>query len=271
MRNLPENQDYKGSLQKTHWYSPAKSGTFCYLITADHKVLSEGCESRHNHRYAVVVQDVAIQWIQSYQCKATISQETQKSFQKFLEPTRKPKVIYTDNSLNFGKACEELIWNHCTSTPHRSETNGIAERAVRRIEEGTFAVLLQSGSMVEYHPIFAKDLSRLHQFDNKVLPGIFLGYVFHAGGILERDIVVADIEELEETDASEIHAKRLNAKEVLTPQNGGKCLFPDRRWNSQTIWLHPGSPRPRRRARKSSRRIRRVFFNPFSRLIVERW
>ena len=64
---------------------------------------------------------------------------------KFLEPTRKPKVIYTDNSLEFGKACEELTWNHCTSTPHRSETHGIAERAVRRIQEGTSAVLLQSG------------------------------------------------------------------------------------------------------------------------------
>ena len=36
---------------------------------------------------------------------------------------------------NFGKACEDLSWNHCTSTPHRSETNAIAERAVRRIKE----------------------------------------------------------------------------------------------------------------------------------------
>ena len=27
------------------------------LITADHKVLTEGCESRNDHRYAVVVQD----------------------------------------------------------------------------------------------------------------------------------------------------------------------------------------------------------------------
>ena len=36
------------------------------LMTADHKVLSEGCESRNNHRYAVVVQDLATQWIQSY-------------------------------------------------------------------------------------------------------------------------------------------------------------------------------------------------------------
>ena len=37
------------------------------------------------------------------------------------------------------------VRNHCTSTPHRSETNGIAERAVRRVKEGTSAVLLQSG------------------------------------------------------------------------------------------------------------------------------
>ena len=115
------------------------------LITADHKVLSEGCESRNNHRYAIVVLDLATQWIQSYPCKAKTSQETQRSLQNFLEPNRKPKVTYTDNSLEFGKACEDLSWNHCTSTPHRSETNGIAERAVRRVKEGTSAVLLQSG------------------------------------------------------------------------------------------------------------------------------
>ena len=65
--------------------------------------------------------------------------------QKFLEPERKPKVIYTDNSSEFVKACEDLSWNQCTSTTHRSETNGIAERAVRRVKEGTSAVLLQSG------------------------------------------------------------------------------------------------------------------------------
>ena len=93
-----------------------------------------------------MVQDLATEWIQSRPCKTKTSQETEKSLQqKFLEPTRQPKVIYTDNSLEFGKACEDLSWNHCTSTPHRSETNGIAERAVRRIKEGTSAVVLQSG------------------------------------------------------------------------------------------------------------------------------
>ena len=109
------------------------------------EVLSDNCESRNNHRCAVVVQELATQWIQAYPCKNKTSQETQRSLQKFLEPGRKPKVIYTDNSLEFGKACEDLSWNHCASTPHRSETNGIAERAVRRVKDGTSAVLLQSG------------------------------------------------------------------------------------------------------------------------------
>ena len=77
------------------------------LITADHKVLSENCESRNNHRYAIVVQDLAYPWIQSYLCKTKTSQETRNSLQKFLEPDRKPRVIYTDNSSEFGKACEE--------------------------------------------------------------------------------------------------------------------------------------------------------------------
>ena len=119
-----------------------RADNFGDLITADHKVLSDNCEFRNNHRYAVVVQDLATQWIQAYPCKNKTSQETQRSLQKFLEPERKPKVIYTDNSLGFGKACEDLSWNHCTSTPHRSETNGIAERAVLTVKEGTSAVLL---------------------------------------------------------------------------------------------------------------------------------
>ena len=197
---------------------------------------------------------------------------TQRSLQKFLEPNRKPKVIHTDNSLEFGKACADLSWNHCTSTPHRSETNGIAERAVSRVIEGTSAVLLQSGlnesswagstecytylrnvtdllsdgktpyerrfgepfkgpifpfgSLVEYYPISAKNRSRIHQFGKKVLPGLFLGCALSAGGIWKGGILVADIEELQTMDASEICSKRLNAKEVIFPKENGKFIFP---------------------------------------------
>ena len=38
--------------------------------------------------------------------------------------------------------------------------------------------------------------------------------------------MIADIEELEEMDASELHARRLNAKEVLTPMKSDNFIFP---------------------------------------------
>ena len=200
------------------------------------------------------------------------SLEKQRSLKKFLEPDGKPKVIYTDNSLEFGNACEDLSWNHCRSTPHRSGTNGITERAVRRVKEGTSAVLLQSGlneswwadsmecytylrnvtdlssngktpyerrfgkpcegpiipfgSLVEYHPITAKDQSRIHQFGKKVLPGLFLGYAVYAGGIWKGDVLVADLEKLETMDASEIYSKGLNAKAVIFPLEKREFIFP---------------------------------------------
>ena len=115
------------------------------MITADHKVFNEEGESWNNHQYAVVVPDLATQRIQSYPCKTKTSQETEKILRKFLEPSQRPKVICADNLLEFGKNCEELSWNCRTSTPHRSETNGIVERAARSVKEGTSAVLSQSG------------------------------------------------------------------------------------------------------------------------------
>ena len=46
-----------------------------------------------------------------------------------------------------------------------------------------------------------------------------------AGGTWEGDILIADIEELENLDASEIHPRRLNAKEVLITQRKGEYVF----------------------------------------------
>ena len=75
------------------------------------------------------------------------------------------------------------------------------------------------GVTVEYHPI------SLRQFGPKVLPDIFLGNALHPVGIWKGDIMVANIQELEQMDASEIHAKRLTAKEVFTPMKGENIHF----------------------------------------------
>ena len=69
-----------------------------------------------------------------------------------------------------------------------------------------------------------KDQSRIHQFGKKVLPGIFLGCALHAGGIWKGDMLVADLEELEEINASDIYARRLNAKEVMMPKSGDEFI-----------------------------------------------
>ena len=167
-----------------------------------------------------------------------------------MKPDRKPEVIHTDNSLEFAKLV--TISSGIIARLHHIDQKQMgAERAVRRVKEGTSAVLLQSGlneswwadsmecytylrnvtdllsdgktpyeirfgqpfkgpivpfgSLVEYHPFTAKDQSRIHQFGKKVLPGLFLGYALYAGGIWKGDIMVADIEELETMDASEIY------------------------------------------------------------------
>ena len=87
-------------------------------------------------------------------------------------------------------------------------------------------LVIPFGAMVEYHSASAKDQSRIHQFGKKVLHGLFLGYALYAGKIWKGDVLVADLEELETMDASEIYSKRLNAKEVTFPEEKGEFIFP---------------------------------------------
>ena len=74
-------------------------------------------------------------------------------------------------------------------------------------------------------PFIRFALVEYHQFEKKVLHGLFLGYALYAGGIWKGDMLVADLEELETMDASEIYSKRLNAKEVIFPKEG-EFTFP---------------------------------------------
>ena len=48
----------------------------------------------------------------------------------------------------------------------------------------------------------------------------------YAGGIWKGDVLIADLEELETMDASEIYSKKLNAKEVIFPKEKGEFIFP---------------------------------------------
>ena len=87
---------------------PRAEKTWRFLITATQKVLSEVCESRNNHRHAVVVQDLATQWLESYPCKKqNLFRKPNRVCKSFSSRQVKSKVICTDSSLEFGKACED--------------------------------------------------------------------------------------------------------------------------------------------------------------------
>ena len=49
----------------------------------------------------------------------------------------------SDNSKDCIKACSTINWTHNTNTLHRSETNRVIERTVRRFPEGTAATSVQ--------------------------------------------------------------------------------------------------------------------------------
>ena len=129
--------------------------------------------------------------------------------------------------------------------------------------------IIPSGSLVEYYPISAKDKSRIHQFGKKVLPGLFLGYALYAVWIWKGDVLVADLEELETMDASEIYAEKTQCERGDISQRKWKNYFSSRRWTNQTFWRRPGpenihldtgTSNPRRKSRRFSWRIRRVSF-----------
>ena len=69
------------------------------------------------------------------------------------------------------------------------------------------------GIMVEYHASSPKDQSRIHQFGKRVLPGFFLGYELIVGGIWKGDILIADLEDWETLDASDIYPRSVDQPE----------------------------------------------------------
>ena len=132
----------------------------------------------------------------------------------------------------------QILWNVtpiCRNvTDLLSDGKTLYERRFGQPFEGP---IIPFGSLVEYHPFTAKDQSRIHQFGKKVLLGLFLGYALYAGGIWKGDVLVADLEELETMDASEIYSKRLDAKEVIFhPRQKGRIYVSNRRWTNQTPW-----------------------------------
>ena len=97
------------------------------------------------------------------------------------------------------------------------------------------------GSLVEYHPITAKVQSRIHQIGKKVLPGLFLGYALHAGGLWKGDVLIADFEELETNGRIGKSTQKDSMRKRWYFQKQGEIYFSNRRWTNQNTWKRSGT------------------------------
>ena len=81
----------------------------------------------------------------------------------------KPKCIHIDAASELIAACKGLGFSHDCSTPHRSQSNGVAERFVRRAKEGTACQVQQSGMCVAWWHLAARMYCFLYNVCEKVV------------------------------------------------------------------------------------------------------
>ena len=101
--------------------------------------------SRKGDKVALIIQGSVTKWIDCFPSAFKSMEQTMRALQNFVGPKDVARRLYSDNSGELETAALKPMWRHDTATPNRPQTNGVAESAVRRVLEGTRAVLLQSG------------------------------------------------------------------------------------------------------------------------------
>ena len=93
---------------------------------------------------AVVLYDRATRWVQGIPSATRSHEDTVLAFKEFAGDNN-VSSFYADNAPELKKAARELQWVMSTSTPGFPQTNGLVERMVRLVKEGTRCNLVQSG------------------------------------------------------------------------------------------------------------------------------
>ena len=104
----------------------------------------------------------------------------------------------------------------------------------RRFGQPFKGPIIPFGSLVEYHPVTAKDQSRIHQFGKKVLPGLFLGYALYAGGIWKT------LRSWRRWTHRKSTLKKTQCERGDISQRR-RIYFSNRRWTNQNSWRRSGT------------------------------
>ena len=94
-----------------------------------------------------LLRDHAARFKQLYPAATKTAKECEIALKRFQGPLMTNRIthLYTDGAPEIVKAGKNTRTCHDTSTPYRSATNGLAEREIRNVLEGTRTLLEHSG------------------------------------------------------------------------------------------------------------------------------
>ena len=118
--------------RKTNKPESEKPQSFGQCVTGDHIICKRDVEKGINgETCALVVLDVATDWLACYPLKAKSAQAAYEALDDFEGPKRCVALFHSDNAPELIKAAKMIGWLHGKSTPGVHESNAIAESAAR--------------------------------------------------------------------------------------------------------------------------------------------
>ena len=104
----------------------------------------------------VVIHDHDTRWTECIPKAARSAEKTVEAFNEFVGPGERCEYFYSGGAPELVAAAKSLLWPAATSTPGQPASNGVAEREVRKVKEGTRCALASSGFNGPWGPYAAR-------------------------------------------------------------------------------------------------------------------
>jgi hypothetical protein len=115
-------------------------------VTMDNaNILNPKQASRHKDKTLCVMLDRWAGWYGAYPAPDRTTETIVQNVQHFAGRRQKVDYMYFDNAREYIDAATQMGISYGTRDANRPQSNGVAERAVRTILEGTRSILFQSG------------------------------------------------------------------------------------------------------------------------------
>ena len=123
-------------------------------VCADHVtgLDDEGSENVNDAEVGLFIIDLYTRWPKFDPMKSKSADNALRALRYFMgkDPL---ETLYTDCSRELATAAKDIANIHRTSTPYRPQSNGIVERAIRTMQDGARAALLQAGLPPRFWPM----------------------------------------------------------------------------------------------------------------------